>query len=327
MHIYRPEQNSGTLPILYFHAMARLGIEGLVITEPTEPFISLGMFDNLHGAIDLQACMKHNIPIMRREIGGGTVLLAPGQVFYNVVVRRDRRRVPQRVAEACEQLSQIPIQAYAALGVETSYRPVTDLITHKQQKISGQGSADIEDCFCFVGSILNHFDTQLMSELFPTGDERERSLILQSLQANMSWLSREMPTPVTHEQIATALIAAANRQFGAMSEQPLPDEVLTLAKELQEEFSSEETLLLESNRSHDTLKIREGVYLHRKNLLLANERYRLVIQENQGLIEQLLLSGEGEQLNEATLQKALLGQPYDEDTILNQLGLPSLPLV
>ncbi|MHB1952098.1 MAG: lipoyl protein ligase domain-containing protein, partial [Acidiferrobacteraceae bacterium] len=85
--IFYPPDAGGLLPITYLHAMAECGVEGLLLIEPVVTFVSLGCFDDPR-LVDLAFCRTAGIPVMRRALGGGTVLLGPGQVFYQLVLNR-----------------------------------------------------------------------------------------------------------------------------------------------------------------------------------------------------------------------------------------------
>lgn len=45
MKIHRAGKQRDLRPITLFHAMARLGYEGLIITTPTDTYVSVGYFD------------------------------------------------------------------------------------------------------------------------------------------------------------------------------------------------------------------------------------------------------------------------------------------
>ncbi len=268
MHLFRPDPAPGILPILYFHAMARLGIEGLVLTEPLSPFISVGAFDNAPRIIDLVYCAQAGLPVMRRETGGGPVLLGPGQVFYNLVVRRDRQRVPGVVERAYRQLSAAPIAAYLEFGIEAHYRPINDLVTSAGRKIAGQGAADVDGHFCFVGSVLRYFDVDLMCAALRLPSP-VRARVRTVMDANMSWIERETGRRPGSGEVADALARGFRALLGPLPEAPLPAEVIALASELGEEFSGPAALHLETRRHHPAVKIREGVYVYQGALRTA----------------------------------------------------------
>ncbi len=259
--LYRPTHTDGIMAIVYFHALARLGLEGLVIAEPTAHFISLGSFGDATKVIDLDYCRAHDIPVMRREVGGGAVLLGPGQVFYNLVLRRDTDRIPRAIAAAYRQLSQAPIAVFDDLGVPVRYQPINDLVTATGRKIAGQGAGDIEDCFCYVGSVLNTFDVALMCRALKLPSETLRTQVLHAMDSNMTWLARELGHAVESETIAQRLSIRFADVVAPLEPAPLPDTVVTLAHELAQELTSEEILNLDAGRRYDKIKIREGVYI------------------------------------------------------------------
>ena len=200
--LYLPEDIDGVLPITYFHAMARLGLDGLVLVEPRECFVSVGFFDDTEAAVDLDACSARHLPVVRREVGGGPVLLGPGQVFYHLVLPRTYRIVAPWLDEVYRVLSGPVIEAYRRLGVEVSFRPVNDLVTPDGRKITGQGAADIGDRFCFVGAVLRHFDSALAGLPF------ERAAVADAVAGVLSRHDVQCPG-VSPDDFAAAVIGCA----------------------------------------------------------------------------------------------------------------------
>ena len=191
MQLFEPPDNSGLLPIAYFHALARLGAEGLILIEPAQSFVSLGTFDDAATTVDRDYCRDHGIPVMRRETGGGMVLLGPGQVFYTLVLKRPHALVPSRVEEAYRHLSQAPVAVYRRFGVATRLRPINDIVTQTGRKIGGQGAGDIDGHFCFVGSILIDFDIDLMQRIVQLPDEGLRPALKAALEEGLTSLHTE----------------------------------------------------------------------------------------------------------------------------------------
>lgn len=260
--VFRPEDASGTLPICYFHALAEHGLEGLVLIEPQDVFVSVGAFDDTAALIDLAFCRSNGIPVVRRATGGGPVLLGPGQVFYTLVVKRGRPGIPGIVARAYDYLSQAPIAAYRALGIDARLRPINDLVTAQDRKISGQGAADIEGSFCFVGSLLRHFDVDLMCRVLRAPDSAFRARLRSTMDANMTWMARELAAAPDNETVTAALERAFASLLGPLHAAALPPATIALAGTLAQRFTSDEVLLEETGRRHRGIKIREGVYVH-----------------------------------------------------------------
>ncbi|MFN2118895.1 MAG: lipoyl protein ligase domain-containing protein, partial [Anaerolineales bacterium] len=70
-----------------YHAAAHLGREALFVLRPSTPYICIGYHQDAEQEIDLDYSGSHQIPVFRREVGGGSVYLDGGQLFYQLVLR------------------------------------------------------------------------------------------------------------------------------------------------------------------------------------------------------------------------------------------------
>lgn len=118
-----------------FHALARLNIEALVLVSPEQPLVSVGYFQDTQRVLDVEACRRMGLPVIRREVGGGTVLLDKNQIFYHVVMKKDNPNFPASVDQLYRLFSQPPINTYRHFGVEARFKPVNDLITPEGKKL------------------------------------------------------------------------------------------------------------------------------------------------------------------------------------------------
>ncbi len=292
MKLFRAGRQENLRSITLFHALARLGYEGLVITSPAETYVSVGYFDKTEEIIDLKKCEEKGIPVVRREVGGGAVLLDQNQVFYQLILKRNTDKLPFKIEEAYRKFSEPVIKAYHRLGVETEYRPINDIVVKgNKRKISGQGAADIGKSFVFVGGMLLRFNTKLMSELFKVPEEKFRDKLHKSLEENISWVERETGRLPTYEEVEEALVEEFSKLYD-FEESEIPPEAVSLADKLKEEFTSEEALLEDTGRKHRAIKIKEGVFvrngLHKaKGGLIRSEVY---IQE--GKIAEVKIYGD-----------------------------------
>ncbi|MCS7307848.1 MAG: lipoate--protein ligase family protein [Aquificaceae bacterium] len=260
MKAYTLGQLGNMLSTTLFHAMAELGYEALILCEPEDTYISLGFFDKAEDIVDLKKCSELGVEVIRRRVGGGAVLLAPGQVFYQLILSKSK--VPFKVEDAYKKLSQPVIRAYARLGLEVEYKPINDIVVKKsQRKISGQGAGDIGKLFVFVGNILIKFDPDMMAELFAIEDRAIREEVRKSLWENISWLQRELEEPPSSENITRTLLEEFSKEFELEVCQQIPEDAYELAKVLRQEMTSAESIFEDTGREHKFIKIREGVYI------------------------------------------------------------------
>ncbi len=198
-----------------YHGLAELGREGLIIVSPSRPYVSVGYFQDAVASVDLDYCRGAGLPVVRRMVGGGAVLLDGGQVFYQLVFKRGRPGLPGDIDGLYNVLSAAPVEAYRRLGVEVRRRPVNDLVTAEGKKIAGQGGAEIGPSLVFVGSIIVRFDYETMVRALRVPDEKFRDKLYHSLRDNLTTLERELtrkdtaaPPPLpTRSEVEQALIA------------------------------------------------------------------------------------------------------------------------
>ncbi|RMH81028.1 MAG: lipoate--protein ligase family protein [Acidobacteria bacterium] len=291
-----------------FHAMAELGHTGLILCEPKDKYVSLGYFDNAEELIDLEKCKELGIGVIRRRIGGGAVLLAPGQVFYQLILPKNL--VPFKVEDAYRKLSKPVIEAYRRLGLEVEYKPINDLVVKAaRRKISGQGAGDIGRNFVFVGNILLKFEPELMAEVLKVPKESFRELLKKSLWENIGWLEREIGTAHEFEEVAHVLFESFSKELPLEGMAQLPEDAFELAQKLKEEMTSEESIREETPRRHPFIKIREGVYV--RNVYHDGLEFQLVVAD--GKIAYLRGFGQ--------LDRMLIGLPYSKEELIPYLNV------
>jgi lipoate-protein ligase A len=249
----------GQQSMLIFHALARMGIEALVIVSPKIPLVSIGYFQDAEQEVDLPYCNESKIPFMRREVGGGATYLDENQVFYQLIWKKDNPRFPRAVDEIYPWFSQAPVETYRAFGIEAEFRVVNDIITKTGRKIAGEGGGNIGDCMVFVGGILLDFDYQAMSRILKVPDEKFRDRVYKTIEENLTTMKRELGIVPRREEIISVLKERFEKRVGKLDEASLTPEIIEKMNQLESWMTSEEFLLKKTPRIPAGVKIREGV--------------------------------------------------------------------
>jgi len=242
MDLYRLGAVSWQESQLIYHALPRLGLEGLVILRPASPYVCIGYHQDAAQEVDLAGCQAMGIPVFRREVGGGAVYLDGGQVFYQLVLGR-ANPLAQGSKEAFYRRLLAPVVAvYRDLGLDASYRPVNDIMVGGR-KISGNGVGEIADSVVLVGNLIVDFDYDTMVRVLRVPDEKFRDKVHKSLRENLTTLRRELPTVPPFEELEDRLVQRFAEVLGPLEPRPLPEEVRRGAARLASEFLADDWLL------------------------------------------------------------------------------------
>jgi len=250
-----PDQQS----MLIFHALARMGFEGLIIVSPESPLASLGYFQDATKELDLDYCKKMGIPVMRREVGGGATYLDGNQVFYQLIWQKGNNRFPTMIKDIFPYLSQPACETYRDFGIETRFRPENDIVTKDERKIAGEGGGDIGDSMVFVGGILMDFNYKTMSKILKVPEEKFRDKIYKSMEVNLTTMKRELGRMPNREEVVRSLIGHYETLLGKLKPVTLTKDIINKMIELEIGFTSNEFLFKKTPRIPTGVKIREGV--------------------------------------------------------------------
>lgn len=143
------------------------GDEILRVWESSRPFTVVGYAGKVAAEVNLPACRKPGIVVLRRCSGGGAVVQGPGCLNYALVlrtggdnsllgVRETNRAVLDRLKQALEPI----------VGPGIEIRGTSDLAL-RNKKFSGNAQYRKRRYFLFHGTFLLHFDISLIEKLLP----------------------------------------------------------------------------------------------------------------------------------------------------------------
>ena len=279
--------------MLIFHALARLGYEGLVIVSPGQPLASIGYFQDAEKEIDLDYCKGAGISVMRREVGGGATYLDENQIFYQVIWNSDNTKFPRNIKEIFQYLSFPPCETYRKFGINTSFRAENDIITDSGKKIAGEGGGDIGNSMVFVGGILMDFDYVTMSRVLKVPDEKFRDKIYKSMEENLTTMKRELGQIPPRAEIKRVLVESFEKILGRLEPVEIDDGTIQKIREIEQWFMSDEFFHKKTPRIPQGVKIKEGIeilyglYKAKGGLIRSAEEI-----ENKKTIRDIVVSGD-----------------------------------
>lgn len=277
-----------------YHAAAYLQHEALFILRPATPYVCIGFHQDAEQEIDLEYTRSHNIPVFRREVGGGAVYLDGDQLFYQLVLRNDRKEIPENKEALYRKFLGPIVQTYRQFGMPAEYKPVNDIIANGR-KVSGNGAAEINDMIVIVGNFILDFNYEVMSKCLRVPDEKFRDKVFKTLYENLSTFERETGRMPETRQLGDDLARRYEAILGPMTYRTSPDaDLVARADELQVERHTPAWLLANDHRRVDArqVKIRDGVYVIQNMLKTPGGLIRVSAVNEDGRLRDVHISGD-----------------------------------
>ncbi|MGD2147504.1 MAG: lipoate--protein ligase [Anaerolineae bacterium] len=302
---------------LLYHAQPRLGREGVNLLAPSTPYVSTGYFQDVEQEVDLAYCRDSDIPVFRRELGGGAVYLDGDQLFFQLILHRDNPMVPGGGKLGFyRKFLQAPIEAYRALGIPAEYREVNDIVAH-DRKVSGCGAAEIGNYYVLVGNLIVDFDYETMSRVLKVPDEKFRDKVYKTICENLSTISREIGSAPPRDELWSLMVEKFEQMLGPLERRTVVDEAWRAkVDELGERLLTDAWLYRRRpGQAGRDVRIRAGVNVAHRMHKAPGGLIRAVLEVREGILASVSLSGDfflypEEKLTE--LEAVLAGVPLED---------------
>ncbi len=113
----------------------------------SEPVVSIGRFQRVAEAVDLEECARRGVAVVRRRSGGGTIFTDGAQLIFAIVASESV--LGSAPADSFRSICEVVAKSLRGLGAEAEYRPMND-VEVGGRKVSG--SAQLRR----HGSVLHH---------------------------------------------------------------------------------------------------------------------------------------------------------------------------
>jgi lipoate-protein ligase A len=253
---------------LIYHALAELNREALCLVSPATPYVCIGFHQDAEQEVDLAYCAENNIPVFRREVGGGAVYLDGDQLFFQLILHRDNPAVPKSKPAFYKKFLQPMIDVYRRVGIPADYKPVNDLLAGRR-KISGTGVGEIGDCLVFVGNLIVDFDYEIMARILKVPDAKFRDKLYSAIKDNLTTIRRELGDEKAAEWNEPALNNLMAEEFakllGRMQPNEKDDRLKCKTEELGRRMLTAEWLHQKGRQATGRdIKVRAGVQVRHK---------------------------------------------------------------
>jgi lipoate-protein ligase A len=150
-----------------FAMLARAGAGPAVRTWTCiDATVVLGVSRELELEVDVEACDRRGVAVVRRASGGGTVLIGPGTLQYAFALPHPTGAAPCSIDDVKRFCSAVVGDALAASGVEAAIESDVSGDLHiGARKIAGVALRRVRDATLLHGTLLVNADLALIAEV------------------------------------------------------------------------------------------------------------------------------------------------------------------
>ena len=121
--------HSQTMPHAVGHAVSTGMPDTLVLARSAGECVSIGKYQELARDVNLGWCESHNVPVFRRQTGGGAHYISTGHLLFHTVF--SRTRFAKSITKLNQDVLRAVVKTYVSLGVDAHYRPVSNVFVRE----------------------------------------------------------------------------------------------------------------------------------------------------------------------------------------------------
>jgi len=192
--------------------------------------VSIGYFQSVEKEVNLEACKKKGIDVIRRITGGGAVYHD-----YN-----GDPRIPRDILASYELICGAIVRGLEELGVDCEFKPVNDIVAG-DKKISGNAQTRRHGVVLQHGTVLVDSDLRTMFQVLRVSDAKISDKLIQAVEERVTNVRRYLGREVPFEEARDALVKGFEETFDVVLEPgELTEREEGLVRELHEKYSSRE---------------------------------------------------------------------------------------
>jgi lipoate-protein ligase A len=217
-----------------------LAADTVLFWRPNKPAVYVGYHQYVLEDINVEACRKDNLPIVRRTLGGGTGYCDQNQIIYNLIFSPSERGIPQSPKEIYHYALKGLIDALHNIGISDAVIDETRYSVYANgKKISGSGQLSTNGITDSSGSFLVDFDYEKMSK-YLTNPVKNLKPGIKNPADGLTSLNRELNRKVSIEEAKTELRKGFDKALGKSTDCFLTEYELSKAEDLKPRYFTEE---------------------------------------------------------------------------------------
>jgi lipoate-protein ligase A len=289
----------------------------LTFVSPENPYVCVGLHQEIAKEIDEDFCKAEGLPIYRRRIGGGAVYLDRNQLFTHFIY--PRAKAPEYAANLYPMFIEPVVRTYKELGIPAEYRPIND-IQVDGRKIGGTGAASIGEATVMAGSFMFDFNTEMMAKSLKVPSEKFRDKLRTTLDDYMTTMVKQLKDVPSRDEIKSRFLkhCADALNVTPVEDEPTAAEWKAIEDEERDLVDPAWTYRQGRKFVEMGVKISSGVHLTESAHKARGGMIRVHLLERDGKIGDLMLSGDFTCLPPGGIDRMaeyLIGKPLDQESL------------
>ena len=197
----------------------------------TPPAVSLGYFQKAENAVDLEACKRNGVDVVRR-LSGGRAVLHHHELTYSVICREGTPPLGSSVLETYKTISECLISTLKGLGLQVQWvtsrekhtaaqekdktascfsSPSWYEITVEGKKICGSAQKRGDGVLLQHGSLLFDYDPELLAEVLLSRKTEEE--FLTEIRTSTTAINRHLSQQIDFDQLKKLVLNSFEDQL------------------------------------------------------------------------------------------------------------------
>jgi len=204
--------------------------------------VTVGYFQGVRDEVDLQACERLGIDVVRRLTGGGAVFHSD-ELTYSVVVPETHELAKGGILESYRSICAGVIAGLLNLGITAEFVPLNDIVSGGK-KLSGNAQTRKHGCLLQHGTVLLGVDPDAMFTVLKVPDEKLKGKLIADVKERVSSVSAQLGRTIGYQEAVHAFELGFSSAFGGLDARssPSPAEMYRAENHAQERFGNRDWL-------------------------------------------------------------------------------------